>query len=109
LLCDESVASDAADDSLDLQKQRTSSMKSIQEWLNDKCEEMATSSGFSNDTVYFERQADILRTQAREDGYGTLELADHCEGNIATYLMNRVNTLNRAEIVRAVENAPYGE
>jgi hypothetical protein len=108
-MCDESVAADAADDSLDLQKQRTSSMKSIQEWLNDKCEEMATSSGFSNDTVYFERQADILRTQAREDGYGTLELADHCEGNIATYLMNRVNTLNRAEIVRAVENAPYGE
>jgi hypothetical protein len=109
LLCDDKSVADAADDSLNLQKQRTSSMKSIQEWLDDKYEEMATSSGFSNETVYFERQADILRTQAQEDGYGTLELADQCQGNVAAYLMNRVNTLNKAEIVRAVENAPYGE
>jgi hypothetical protein len=110
LLCvDKSVAADAADDSVNLQKQRISSMKSLQEWLDDKYEEMATSSGFSNETVYFKRQADILRTQAQEYGYGALELADHCKGNVATYLMKRVNTLDRAEIVRAVENAPYGE
>lgn len=83
-------------------------MKSVNEWLDDKYEEMAISAGFSSESVDFEEQARILISKAHTDGYAARDLADHCGGNIVAYIMNRVNTMNRAEDRRAVENAPYG-
>ncbi|SFB61979.1 hypothetical protein SAMN03159496_05961 [Rhizobium sp. NFR07] len=82
-------------------------MKSVNEWLDDKYEEMATSPGFSSESVDFEEQARILISKAQTDGYTARDLADHCGGNVVAYIMNRVNTMNRAEDRRAVENAPY--
>ncbi|MCR6502147.1 hypothetical protein MUO32_24280 [Shinella sp. CPCC 101442] len=84
-------------------------MKTVNDWLDAMYEEMATSPGFSDKAVDFQQQADILRRRAQKDGYSAKDLAEHCGGNIAAYLMNRVNTINRAEIRSAVESAPYRE
>ncbi|MBP1844597.1 hypothetical protein J2046_002856 [Rhizobium petrolearium] len=78
-------------------------MKTINDWLDDKYEEMATSPEFSNKLSDFEQQAAILRDQAKAEGYSTKDLSEECGGNIAAHLMNRVNTRNRAEIRRKVE------
>ncbi|GGG13279.1 hypothetical protein GCM10010924_48060 [Rhizobium wenxiniae] len=83
-------------------------MMSVNEWLDDKYDEMATTPGFSSEFVDFEEQARILVSKAQTDGYTARDLADHCGGNVTAYIMNRVNTMNRAEDRRAVENAPYG-
>lgn len=84
-------------------------MKNINDWLDDKYGEMIATPGFSSDTSEFEQQADILRDQAKADGYSPQDLSEECGGNIAAHLMNRVNTMNRAEILRAAKNDPYGE
>lgn len=82
-------------------------MKTVNDWLEAMYEEMATSPGFSDKSVDFQQQADMLRRRAHKDGYNAKDLAEHCGGNVAAYLMNRVNTINRAEIRSAVESAPY--
>jgi hypothetical protein len=80
-------------------------VKTVNDWLDARYEEMATFPGFSNKSVDFEQQADILRRRAHKDGYSAKDLAEHCGGNVAAYLMNRVNTINRGEIRSAVQSA----
>ena len=75
-------------------------MQDIEEWLDEKLDEIVNTPGFFENPAHFGPEAQGLKLAAKEAGYENAALVAACGGNIARYIMNRQNAYTDAEIAR---------
>ncbi|TAX39141.1 hypothetical protein [Rhizobium leguminosarum] len=73
-------------------------MEDIEDWLDEKIDEIVHTPGLYEDASYFEREAEGLKAAAKSDGIAEADLIDACGGDIAKYIMNRQNAYTMAHI-----------
>jgi hypothetical protein len=74
-------------------------MDDIEDWLEEKMDEIVHTPGFYEDSSYFRKEADGLRAAAQSEGISEQDLIDACGGDIAAYIMNRQNAYTKSHIL----------
>lgn len=74
-------------------------MDDIEDWLDEKMDEIVHTPGFFEDASYFNSEAESLKAAAKSDGISEQDLIDACGGDIAAFIMNRQNAYTRSRIL----------
>jgi hypothetical protein len=80
-------------------------MQIINDWLDDKLQEIFDEPGFHEKKSHFKSQAKSLYLAAEAAGYSVAELKDACGGDVERFLLEQQNAMTDVEAQQEIEDA----
>jgi len=81
-------------------------MARINDWLDDRIQEIINSPGFHENKAEFRDQAKALVESAEAEGFTVAEIKEACGGDVETYLLDHQNPMTDVELQQQIEDGP---
>jgi hypothetical protein len=81
-------------------------MANVNEWLDDRVQEIINSPGFHENKAEFRDQAKVLVESGESEGFTIAEIKEACGGDVERYLLDQQNAMTDVELQRRIDEAP---
>ena len=81
-------------------------MAEINDWLDDRIQEIINSPGFHENKAEFRDQAKVLVESGQSEGFTIAEIKEACGGDVERYLLEQQNAMTDVEMQRRIDEAP---
>ncbi len=81
-------------------------MARINDWLDDRIQEIINSPAFHENKAEFRDQAKALVEEAEAEGFTVAEIKEACGRDVERYLLDQQNAMTDVELQRRMEGEP---
>jgi len=81
-------------------------MANVNDWLDDRVQEIINSPGFHENKAEFRDQAKVLVESGESEGFTIAEIKEACGGDVERYLLEQQNAMTDVEMQRRIDEAP---
>lgn len=81
-------------------------MAEINDWLDDRIQEIINSPGFYENKAEFRDQAKVLVESGQSEGFTIAEIKEACGGDVERYLLDQQHAMTNVEMQRRIDEAP---
>lgn len=81
-------------------------MANVNDWLDDRIQEIINSPGFHGNKAEFRDQAKVLVESGESEGFTIAEIKEACGGDVERYLLEQQNAMTDVELQRRIDEAP---
>ncbi|MNI85617.1 hypothetical protein D3C73_1426250 [compost metagenome] len=81
-------------------------MAEINDWLDDRIQEIINSPGFHENKAEFRDQAKILIVSGEAEGFTVAQIKEACGGDVERYLLDQQNAMTDVELQRKIDEDP---
>jgi hypothetical protein len=85
---------------------REEEMAHINDWLDDRIQEIINSPGFHEKKAEFRDRAKALVEDAETEGFTVAEIKEACGGDVERYLLDHQNAMTDVELQRKIDYPP---